>query len=153
MSKTEEVLKLMNEGETDTKVIKQKTGASESLISRCRNRLEKQKYKVPKQEEVKEEEEEPTDENTDIENNENMQEDNRSIAGIQIIDSNTGKKQPSGLDRLLDVVFSEQFAPITMSILDAIVKRVTNQHNPEQEEGKYVISVSGAKIPILNEDF
>jgi hypothetical protein len=40
-----------------------------------------------------------------------------------------------------------------MSILDAIVKRATNQHNPEQEDGKYVISVSGAKIPILNENF
>jgi hypothetical protein len=53
----------------------------------------------------------------------------------------------------MDVAFSEQFAPITMSILDAIVKRVTNQHNPEQKEGKYVISVSGAKIPVLNEDF
>jgi hypothetical protein len=53
----------------------------------------------------------------------------------------------------MDIAFSEQFAPITMSIVDAIVKRATNQHNPEQEDGKYVISVSGAKIPILNENF
>jgi hypothetical protein len=153
MSKTEEVLKLMNEGETDTKVIKQKTGASESLITRCRNRLEKQKYKAPKQEEVKEEEEEPTDENTDIENNENMQEDNRSIAGIQIIDSNTGKKQPSGLDRLLDVVFSEQFAPITFSILDGIAKRLNGTANNEQSEGNFVTTVSGAVIKVPNKEF
>jgi rubrerythrin len=58
MSKTEEVLKLMNEGETDTKVIKEKTGASEALITRCRQKLKKPE--IEKKEE--EEEAEPTDE-------------------------------------------------------------------------------------------
>lgn len=72
---------------------------------------------------------------------------------IQIIDSNTNKPQKSTIQEIMDIAFSEQFAPITMSILDAVVKRATNQHNPEQEDGKYVISVSGAKIPILNENF
>jgi len=57
MSKTEEIIKLMNAGEQDTKVIKEKTGASEALITRCR-----QKLKKPEPEPAKEEEEEPTDE-------------------------------------------------------------------------------------------
>lgn len=78
---------------------------------------------------------------------------NKQPNAIQIIDSNTNKQQKSTVQEIIDVAFSEHFAPITMSIIDAIVKRVTNQHNPEQEEGKYVISVSGAKIPILNENF
>jgi hypothetical protein len=87
------------------------------------------------------------------EENEKLEEKEKTTTGtIQIIDGNT-KPQKSTVQQIMDVAFSEQFAPITMSILDAIVKRVTNQHNPEQEEGKYVISVSGAKIPILNEDF
>ncbi len=57
MSKTEEIIKLMNAGEQDTKVIKEKTGASEALITRCR-----QKLKKPEPEPAKEEDEEPTDE-------------------------------------------------------------------------------------------
>ena len=66
MSKTSDVIELLESGENDTTKIKEQTGASESLITRCRNRLEKQKYKVPKQEEAKEEEEEePTDEEID----------------------------------------------------------------------------------------
>jgi hypothetical protein len=78
---------------------------------------------------------------------------NKQLNAIQIIDSNTNKPQKSTIKEIMDIAFSEQFAPVTMSILDAIVKRATNQHNPEQEDGKYVISVSGAKIPILNENF
>jgi hypothetical protein len=78
---------------------------------------------------------------------------NKQHNAIQIIDSNTSKQQKSSIQEIMDIAFSEQFAPITMSILDGLVKRVTNQHNPEQEDGKYVISVSGAKIPILNENF
>jgi len=64
MSKTEEVIKCLESGENDTNKIKEQTGASESLITRCRNRLEKQKYKQPK-EEKQEEEPEPTDEELD----------------------------------------------------------------------------------------
>jgi hypothetical protein len=78
---------------------------------------------------------------------------NKQPNTIQIIDSNTNKPQKSTVQEIMDIAFSEQFAPITMSLIDAVVKRATNQHNPEQEEGKYVISVSGAKIPILNENF
>ena len=53
MSKTEEVIKALNEGK-DTATIKTETGASEALISRCRQKLKK--------EEEPEEEPEPTDE-------------------------------------------------------------------------------------------
>ena len=54
MSKTEEVIKALNENK-DTATIKTETGASEALISRCRQKLKKE-------EPVKEEEPEPTDE-------------------------------------------------------------------------------------------
>jgi len=55
MSKTEDVIKALNENK-DTATIKTETGASEALISRCRQKLKKE-------EPVKEEkEEEPTDE-------------------------------------------------------------------------------------------
>lgn len=54
MSKTEDVIKALNEGK-ETAQIKTETGASEALISRCR-----QKLKKPEPEPEKEEE--PTDE-------------------------------------------------------------------------------------------
>ena len=56
-SKTNQVLRLLEEGETDTATIKEKTGASEALISRCRK-----KYSETQEPEIVEEEEEPTDE-------------------------------------------------------------------------------------------
>ena len=130
-----------------------------------------QHYKTKKHQNAVAEAEKSNVENTDsIENNENIitpekingvevqENENEEIpknttGTIQIIDSNTNKPQKSTVQEIIDIAFSEQFAPITMSVLDAIVKRATNQHNPEQEEGKYVISVSGAKIPILNENF
>ena len=55
MSKTEDVIKALNEGK-DTTTIKAETGASEALISRCRQKLKKPEA-VPEKEE-----EEPTDE-------------------------------------------------------------------------------------------
>jgi hypothetical protein len=96
-----------------------------------------------------------TIDNIPIEEIKNNEDDigNKQHNTIQIIDSNTNKQQKSTIQEIMDIAFSEQFAPITMSILDGLVKRATNQHNPEQEDGKYVISVSGAKIPILNENF
>ncbi len=54
MSKTEDVIKALNDGK-DTATIKTETGASEALISRCRQKLKKE-------EPAKEEEPEPTDE-------------------------------------------------------------------------------------------
>ena len=54
MSKTEDVIKALNEGK-DTATIKAETGASEALISRCRQKLKKEEPKT-------EEEPEPTDE-------------------------------------------------------------------------------------------
>lgn len=53
MTKTEDVLNALNEGK-DTKTIIAETGASESLISRCRQRLRRQ--------ELENDEPEPTDE-------------------------------------------------------------------------------------------
>jgi rubrerythrin len=55
MSKTEDVIKALQENK-DTATIKAETGASEALISRCRQKLKKEE---PKKEE---EEPEPTDE-------------------------------------------------------------------------------------------
>lgn len=54
MSKTEAVIKALNENK-DTETIKTETGASEALISRCRQKLKKE-------EKPEEKEEEPTDE-------------------------------------------------------------------------------------------
>ena len=56
MSKTEDVLKALNEGK-DTKTIISETGASEALISRCRRKLKKAEEPV--------DEPEPTDEELD----------------------------------------------------------------------------------------
>ena len=56
MSKTEDVLKALNDGK-DTETIIAETGASKSLISRCRQRLRKQ--------ESENDEPEPTDEELD----------------------------------------------------------------------------------------
>jgi len=53
LSKTEDVIKALNEGK-DTATIKTETGASEALISRCRQKLKKP--------EPEKEEQEPTDE-------------------------------------------------------------------------------------------
>ena len=55
MSKTEDVIKALNEGK-DTRTIVAETGASESLITRCRNKLRR---------EGPIEEPEPTDEELD----------------------------------------------------------------------------------------
>jgi len=56
MSKTENVLKALNDGK-DTETIIAETGASKSLISRCRQRLKKDEESV--------DEPEPTDEELD----------------------------------------------------------------------------------------
>jgi len=56
-SKTNQVLALLEEGETNTAVIKEKTGASEALISRCRR-----KYTESQTPEPEEQEEEVSDE-------------------------------------------------------------------------------------------
>lgn len=58
MTKTEAVIKALNENK-DTATIKAETGASESLISRCRQKLKKAELEEKKEEE---QEEEPTDE-------------------------------------------------------------------------------------------
>lgn len=58
-TKTNQVLRLLEEGETDTATIKEKTGASEALISRCRKKYSETQEPEKVEEE---EEEEPTDE-------------------------------------------------------------------------------------------
>lgn len=63
MSKTEDVINLLNAGETDTKTIKEKTGASEALISRCRQRIKNTEQ--PAAEPKQGEEPEPTDDEID----------------------------------------------------------------------------------------
>ena len=63
MSKTEEIIKLLEVGETDVKILKEKTGASDSTISRV-----KAKWEASSNEPIKEvttEEPEPTDDEID----------------------------------------------------------------------------------------
>jgi rubrerythrin len=59
MSKTEDVIKALNEGKS-TATIKEETGASEALISKCRTKL-KAMEETPEKQPEPEEEPEPTD--------------------------------------------------------------------------------------------
>lgn len=80
----------------------------------------------------------------------------RTIAGIQIIGENTGKKEKGALDRLLDTAFSEQYAPITMSILNnfaVMLNQKFSQGTPEQQEGALVQLVGGGTIRVPNKEF
>jgi rubrerythrin len=61
MSKTENVIKALNEGK-DTATIKTETGASEALISKCRNKIKTMQETPEETPEAEPEEEEPTEE-------------------------------------------------------------------------------------------
>jgi rubrerythrin len=50
-TKTNQIIRLYEEGETDRTVIKEKTGASEALISRCIKRYEASKAPEPEEQE------------------------------------------------------------------------------------------------------
>lgn len=50
-SKTNQVLRLLEEGENDTATIKEKTGASEALISRCRKKYAESQAPEPEEQE------------------------------------------------------------------------------------------------------
>ncbi len=63
MTKTEEIIKLLNSGETDVKVLKEKTGASDSTVSRVKAKWEASNNEPAK--EATTEEPEPTDEEID----------------------------------------------------------------------------------------
>lgn len=128
-----------------------------------------QHYKTKKHQNAMASAEKSNDDNTDsreniitpekindveVQENEEIEEIEKTTTGtIQIIDSNTGKKQPSGLDRFLEIAFSEQFAPITLSIMDGIAKRLSGSANNEVEEGNLVKTVSGAVIRVPNKEF
>jgi hypothetical protein len=72
---------------------------------------------------------------------------------IQIIDSNTNKPSKNIIEKALDIAFSEQYAPITVSILNGVAERFNNTHNPEQKAGNIIKTVSGAEILVRNKDF
>lgn len=57
-----------------------------------------------------------------------------TIAGIQIIDGNTAKKQLSTLDTILEKAFSEQYLPLTTSIIGALTAKLAPT-NTESHEG------------------
>jgi len=67
---------------------------------------------------------------------------------IQIIDGEP-KKEKNTVEQIMEVAFSEQFAPITTSLLTALMERVTNQHNPQQKKGNVTYTQAGVEI----EDF
>lgn len=95
-----------------------------------------------------------TKEVSDMQNETDMSENNKTIAGIQIIDSETGKKQKGIVDEIFEKAFSPEFAPVTMSILDGLAKRLSGETmNQEQEEGQFVETVSGAKVWLKNKEF
>jgi len=67
---------------------------------------------------------------------------------IQIIDEEP-KKEKSTINEIMEVAFSEQFAPITMSLLNAVVERLQGTHNPERKKGNITYTQAGEEI----EDF
>lgn len=74
---------------------------------------------------------------------------------IQII-GNESKKEKSGLDRLLDTAFSEQYAPITMSLLNnvaLILQSRLGAGTQPQQTGAIVELVGGGKITVPNPNF
>ena len=67
---------------------------------------------------------------------------------IQIIDGEP-KKEKSTINEIMEVAFSEQFAPITMSLLNAVVERLQGTHNPERKKGNITYTQAGEEV----EDF
>ena len=67
---------------------------------------------------------------------------------IQIIDGEP-KKEKSTINEIMEVAFSEQFAPITMSLLNAAVERLQGTHNPERKKGNITYTQAGEEV----EDF
>lgn len=67
---------------------------------------------------------------------------------IQIIDGEP-KKEKSAINEIMEVAFSEQFAPITMSLINAAVDRLQGKHNPERKKGNITYTQAGEEI----EDF
>lgn len=55
------------------------------------------------------------------------------VNSIQIIDSNTGKKEKGIVDQIFEKAFSEEFAPITTSLLGALVARLQQPNNTTEE--------------------
>lgn len=52
---------------------------------------------------------------------------------IQIIDSNTGKKEKGIVDQVLEKLFSEELAPITTSILGALAAKLQQPNNATED--------------------
>lgn len=64
--------------------------------------------------------------------------DQMTTAGIRIYQETTPENKPGGIDRLLDIAFSEQFAPLTITILNGIAERLTpNQNNDVVKPGQF----------------
>jgi hypothetical protein len=64
---------------------------------------------------------------------------------IQIIDG-VPKEEKSTVKEILDVAFSEQFMPISLSILTAIADRLNNKHNPEVDKTGKIYTQAGELI-------
>jgi hypothetical protein len=84
----------------------------------------------------------------EVDNNNDDDKTETKSTTVQIIEG-TPEPQKSLAKELMDIALSEQFAPITFSILDAAVKRLQGTHNPEQKRGNITYNQAGQEI----EDF
>lgn len=70
---------------------------------------------------------------TDVQQHSGLPESKTEINSIQIIDSNTGKKEKGIIDQIFEKAFSEEFAPITTSLLGALAARLQQPNNATED--------------------
>jgi len=79
--------------------------------------------------------------------------DNSRIGQIQIIDSNTDKPIQSGFEKLMDVAFSEKYAPITTGLIEMIALKLTGGPNNDKAKGLIQTGVGGQALNIDDNEF
>ena len=79
--------------------------------------------------------------------------DNSRIGQIQIIDSNTDKPIQSGFEKLMDVAFSEKYAPITTGLIEMIALKLTGGPNNDKATGLLQTGVGGQALNIDDNEF
>lgn len=87
----------------------------------------------------------------EMHNQKAMSQDNKIIGSIQIIDGNTRKKNI--FEELYEFAMKPEMQPITMMIVQAVGQKLNGTGNTEQEEGKYIRTLSGNLIPKLDNGF
>jgi len=91
----------------------------------------------------------------EVHTKESVPEDNKTIGQIQIIGASTGEKAKSTVDSIGELLFSEQVAPITLSIMSGLAGIIQQKLQGAQSEQEGVVgeAVSGAKIHLPNKNF